>query len=171
MECQWLPPPPNINIRSSAFFIAEAQRVCWKCERSTRVFAYVLPKGHEILEELSEGRTFAADAEYEAWRDLLESMGWVLQATEGVLMYITYLPDKVQARMKSLTDRYWMDFSKTTQSSALFYSSKALFFMILFGLFGGLSHHAIVADFTSVSHVVAAIPWGLPLNVRAHHSV
>ena len=52
---------PDVNIRSSSYYIAETSAQCMHCGRSTRVFALGLPPGHEMLVE-DEWRAVAVDA-------------------------------------------------------------------------------------------------------------
>jgi Domain of unknown function (DUF5710) len=95
---KWLAPEPDINIRSSSYFIAQSTRDCWHCNQETRVFSFLLPRGHQ------------------ARMDEDEFDGWEQQPSAAIVYYITYIPSAVQARMKSLTHHYRSDFSKTTQS-------------------------------------------------------
>ncbi len=95
---KWLTSHRDINIRSSFYFIAQSTRACWRCDRTTKVFGFLLPPGHE------------------AWLEGDESVGWEHQTPAAIVYYITHIPSTVQAQMKSLTVHYRNDFSKTTQS-------------------------------------------------------
>ncbi|CEE61958.1 DUF5710 domain-containing protein [Xanthomonas citri] len=44
---RWL---PKVNIRASRYYVAETSRPCWKCTEQTRVYGFLLPAGHEVLE-------------------------------------------------------------------------------------------------------------------------
>jgi hypothetical protein len=112
---KWL---PQITVQSSRYFIAESSRDCWKCQQVSPVFGLVLPTGHEEWTQLDDSdRAFESDDAYQAWLDSDESVGWVIQESPCVLLYVTHLPEIVQLRLQSRTDRYYRDFSKTTQSS------------------------------------------------------
>ena len=95
---KWLTSQWDINIRSPFYFIAQSTRTCWRCDRTTKVFGFLLPPGHEV------------------WLEGDEPVGWEHQTPAAVVYYITHIPSTVQAQMKSLTVHYRNDFSKTTQS-------------------------------------------------------
>jgi len=95
---KWLPQQPDINFRASSYFIAQSTRMCWHCNRSTQVFGFLLPRGHE--------ERAASD----------ESVHWERQTSEAIIYYVTYIPLNVQVQMHSITNHYRNDFSKTTQS-------------------------------------------------------
>jgi len=95
---KWLPQQPDINFRASSYFIAQSTRICWHCNRSTQVFGFLLPHGHE--------ERAASD----------ESVHWERQTSEAIIYYVTYIPLNVQVQMHSITNHYRNDFSKTTQS-------------------------------------------------------
>lgn len=47
----WLPVAPGAggpDIRANHFYIAESERECWKCRKRAPVYAFVLPRGHEV---------------------------------------------------------------------------------------------------------------------------
>jgi hypothetical protein len=62
------------------------------------VFGFLLPRGHEV------------------WLDSDDFVGWEQQTSAAVVYYTTYLPSPVQAQMRSLSDQYRNDFSRTTQT-------------------------------------------------------
>ncbi len=95
---KWLPREPDVNLRCASYFIAQSVRCCWHCGRDSRVFSFLLPRGHQTLED----------------RD--GSAHWESQESEAIIYYITHIPESVQARMRSVTGHYRNDFSKTTQS-------------------------------------------------------
>ena len=94
----WLPKRSDFNLRCTSYFIAQSMRTCWHCARDTRVFSFLLPRGHR------------------ARQDSHESADWELQESEAIIYYITQIPASVQAQMQSVTGYYRNDFSKTTQS-------------------------------------------------------
>jgi hypothetical protein len=62
------------------------------------VFSFLLPRGHE------------------SWPDNDESFGWEHQASAAIVYYTAHISSTVQEQMKSLTENYRKDFSKTTQT-------------------------------------------------------
>jgi hypothetical protein len=95
---KWLPQQPDINYRCSSYFIAQSTRICWHCSRDTQVFSFLLPCGYEAL----------ADSD--------KFVHWERQTSEAIIYYVTYIPSSVQAQMRSVTNHYRNDFSKTTQT-------------------------------------------------------
>jgi hypothetical protein len=95
---KWLPQQSCFNLRCTSYFIAQSTCSCWHCARHTRVFSFVLPRGHEAR---------VADD---------ESALWEVQESEAIVYYITWIPATVQAQVQSLTRHFRNDFSKTTQS-------------------------------------------------------
>jgi len=95
---KWLPQQSDINLRASTFFLAESMRACWHCTKDTRVFSFLLPRGHSELQ------------------DDEESAQWEVQRSEAVVYYVTRIPASVQAKIRAITPHYRHDFSKTTQS-------------------------------------------------------
>jgi hypothetical protein len=95
---KWLTSQSDIDIRCSSYFVAQSTRKCWRCDQSTQVFGFLLPRGHEV------------------WLDSDDFVGWEQQTSAAVVYYTTYLPSPVQAQMRSLSDQYRNDFSRTTQT-------------------------------------------------------
>jgi len=62
------------------------------------VFSFLLPRGHQTRQDSDE------------------AIAWEPQESETIIYYITQIPESVQMQMRSLTDHYRKDFSKTTQS-------------------------------------------------------
>lgn len=46
---RWLPQPLSPNIRALSWSLASSHRECWRCQKSSRVFAIMLPAGYEAL--------------------------------------------------------------------------------------------------------------------------
>jgi hypothetical protein len=92
---RWLPPRPDINLRCASYFIAQSVRACWHCERDSRVFSFLLPRGHQT------------------WQESDDSASWEPQDSEAIVYYITRIPATIQVQMRSITSRYRSDFSKT----------------------------------------------------------
>ncbi|MDN2677946.1 DUF5710 domain-containing protein [Janthinobacterium sp. SUN033] len=97
---RWLPTVPDVNIRSQRYGIAQTETVCWKCDELTRVYGFVLPPGHQTVEQDEDG----VDEWYE-------------HDSSAMALYVTDLPPTVIARLKPITRHYYVDFSKTTNSS------------------------------------------------------
>src|SRR3990167_7526461 len=38
----------NINLCSNGFFIANSWELCWRCRKTTQVFAFFLPEKHQV---------------------------------------------------------------------------------------------------------------------------
>jgi Domain of unknown function (DUF5710) len=95
---QWLPQrvPPNIWARS--YFLAQSVRECWRCGRLTRVFAIMLPAGHE-------GLWVADDPVDDEWQRGEEPT---------LLSYVEQVEEPVAERLRVLAPPYWVDHSHTT---------------------------------------------------------
>jgi len=91
---EWLPEPidTTVNIRCNRFFIAEGMQKCWACEKNTRVFAFLLPQGHDALQP--EGEYFEGQ--------------WLRHEHEVMLWQVTWLCGAAGAAMSALTDRYFI---------------------------------------------------------------
>lgn len=97
---QWLPTPPSPNIRAPGWSLIGSQRECWRCKRVSRVFAIVLPPGHEALRVEDD----PADDYWERGGDLV------------LLSYVRAVPDSVAAELSLHAPRYRIDYGHTTQS-------------------------------------------------------
>ncbi len=95
---KWIPVPEPPNIRAGSYLLAESTRECWRCSRQTRVFALMLPAGHEVL-----------DGE-----DDLACDEWQVAEEPTVLSYIGHLADPIPARLRALAPDYRLDFSQMT---------------------------------------------------------
>ena len=89
------------NIRSAAYFIAEARRQCWKCGQETSVFGFMLPEGFESL--------------YVG--DVPEEDEWGGHDEPTVLSFVTELCEQAVTAMRVLTTKYRLSFSKSAGSS------------------------------------------------------
>jgi hypothetical protein len=96
---KWLPQQPEVNYRCPSYFIAQSKRICWHCGRDTRVFSFLLPRGHEALVDSDDG-----------------FVRWERQTSEAIIYYVTHIPPSVQGQMHAVTPDYRNDFSKTTQT-------------------------------------------------------
>ncbi len=101
----------DINLRASGYFIAETTAVCRRCSRQTKVYAVVLPAGHEVLElddelggedELVEEDTTAVDT-------------WQVAIHPALLFHVAYLSVNAQRRL-AVTSRIYA--SDDTESKA-----------------------------------------------------
>jgi hypothetical protein len=84
---------PDINIRSSGYFIACATGTCWRCDAATPVIGLGLPPTH---------KTLSMDAE----RGESEPDSWEAAACNALVFYIGYLPDAVQRRLANFSPFY-----------------------------------------------------------------
>lgn len=101
---KWIPVEPCINIRAARYFIAESAKACWKCGGSTRVYGFLLPAGHETVNDAGSD-------------DDAVTVEWVAIDEPTIIHYVDCLPIAVQSRIATLTHHYRLDFSQTTQSS------------------------------------------------------
>jgi hypothetical protein len=92
--------PPNV--RAKSYYIAEASRECWKCNKRSRVYAFVLPAGFEALCETEEE----------------DMSSWMKYSQPTFLSYITRFPEHAQQAIKSVTDKYFLDTSSMTTPMA-----------------------------------------------------
>jgi hypothetical protein len=51
---KWLPQQSDINLRCTSYFIAQSVRACWHCDRDSRVFSFLLPRGHQTRQDSDE---------------------------------------------------------------------------------------------------------------------
>ena len=45
----WIPVPPDLNVRSPTYSLASSTHECGHCGSTTKVYGFVLPAGHAIL--------------------------------------------------------------------------------------------------------------------------
>jgi hypothetical protein len=84
---------PPILSRSRHAFVGTVVEI-----RGYSASFFLLPCGHEAL----------ADSD--------KFVHWERQTSEAIIFYVTYIPSSVQAQMRSVTNHYRNDFSKTTQT-------------------------------------------------------
>jgi len=97
---RWMPSVPDLRVRANSYSIAQTTESCWKCGDLTRVYGFLLPTGHQVFETDDDG---VAD--------------WNEHDYPSMVAYVTDLPAAAAARIKAATTRYFLDFSKTTNSS------------------------------------------------------
>ena len=97
---QWLPAPQSPNIRAPGWSLIGSQRECRRCVRVSRVFAILLPSGHEALQVEDD----PADDYWERGEDV------------ALLSYVNDVPDSIAAQLHLHAPRYRIDFSQTTHS-------------------------------------------------------
>jgi hypothetical protein len=87
----------DVNVRSSRYFIARRVTACDHCREPTRVFALVVPPGHEALDLDTDAKDEATAVDT-----------WRIASHGAFLFYIEYLPEAAQSRLKgcSKTFRY-----------------------------------------------------------------
>jgi hypothetical protein len=109
---------PDINIKADSYHIVETSKSCWKCSGETRVFALLLPPGHtsfEVEELDDEDLEFGSDGA--CLTDIPESFEWRVINMSRIIFYVDYLPDSVLERIHALSRHYFLDYSRTTESS------------------------------------------------------
>jgi hypothetical protein len=88
---RWLPQEPASNLRATGYFIAQSMVPCWKCGKLTQVFSFLLPAGHETLEEIEcEG----SDKVEAVW------VKWVRVDAPTIVLYVDYLSSFVSNRRR-----------------------------------------------------------------------
>lgn len=97
---RWLPSPPDVTIRANSYSVAQTGDACWKCGEFTRMYSFLLPTGYQTFEQ--------GDDDVEAW---------FTNEGQSMVSYVTDLLPSVAARIKSIARYYYLDFSKTTNSS------------------------------------------------------
>ncbi len=98
---RWLPdPPPDVTIRANSYRVAETEDTCWKCGELTRMYSFLLPAGYQTFEQ---------------GEDYIDA--WYTNEGASMVSYVTDLLPTVVAHIKSITRHYYLDFSKTTNSS------------------------------------------------------
>ncbi|SMH43322.1 DUF5710 domain-containing protein [Azospirillum agricola] len=103
---KWLPREPEGNLRAPSYAIAQSAAPCWKCGRQAHAFSFLLPAGHEVLEDVA-----ADESDEGIWE-------WVRVETPTIVHYVEQIPLPVQRQMSALSgNSYRLDYSKTTQSS------------------------------------------------------
>lgn len=90
--------PPTI--RAQGYFLAESARRCWRCSRPTRVFAIMLPAGHQVL----------------CPGDDADDPSWEIAEEPTLLSGITHLAGSIPERLHRLAPCYRVDFSAATRS-------------------------------------------------------
>lgn len=79
---------PDVNIRSSDYFIARSHSTCSHCLRITAVTALAVPPGHEVLLPEEDGL-----------QQMEDSPVWERMALPGFLFQIESLPESIQRRL------------------------------------------------------------------------
>ena len=100
---RWFPPPPDCDIRARSFGVAESSKPCWKCARTTRVYAIALPQSHSTREIIEIGEE---DVEF-----------WMVQDDPSFVSYLNAVIEPQAAMLREHAPLYFLDFSKTTGSS------------------------------------------------------
>lgn len=98
----WLPAETVINVRSPFYAIAESAKECWKCGKVTLVYGFMLPAGHETLEET------AADS---------DTVEWIKKEQPTTIYYVDYIPKSARNHISAITLDYRIDYSQATHSS------------------------------------------------------
>lgn len=97
---RWLPADDAPNVRGPSYWIAASTRTCWRCRATSRVHGFILPAGHETLDESEET---GADR-------------WEPGEEPTLLCYLDWLAPEVVSRITTLTPHYRATYSKVTRS-------------------------------------------------------
>lgn len=88
------------NTRTKGFYIVESKELCWKCHKITKVFAFLLPKGNEHIEEIYD------EDKGESYNE------WFKFEHEFFITYVEYLNKEALTIMEKFSSNYYYDFSK-----------------------------------------------------------
>lgn len=91
--------PPDVNVRSSSYYVARTSVRCPHCGLSTRLLALALPPDHETLDPE------AADEEI-----------WQRSSVNALLFYVGHLPEDVGARLRPLSQDFRLAPSDATHN-------------------------------------------------------
>ena len=97
---RWLPSSPDVTVRANNYSVAQTEDACWKCGDLTRMYSFLLPTGYQTFEQ---------------GEDYVDA--WYTNEGTSMVSYVTDLLPSVAARIKAITRHYYLDFSKTTNSS------------------------------------------------------
>ncbi len=97
---KWLPAPRAPNVRAPWYYLASTLRDCWSCRARTRVVAFVLPAGHEVL--------YIEDDPADDY--------WEVAGEPTLLSYVAHVGDRVAAHLRTGAPHYGVDFSQTTKN-------------------------------------------------------
>lgn len=97
---RWLPQPLSPNIRALSWSLASSHRECWRCQKSSRVFAIMLPAGYEAL--------YVAD-------DPADDC-WQCGEDATLLSYVRDVPESVAAELRARAPHYRFDVSQMVSS-------------------------------------------------------
>lgn len=89
--------PLEVNIRSCGFYIAVSSRLCWKCNFTTKIFAFLLPRHHQIKD----------------YEDDDDELGyWDSSGEYTMLSYVGLVNNKALEHMRSFSTKYYFDHSQ-----------------------------------------------------------
>ena len=93
----WIPiDTQKTTVRAKNYYIAEAQRACWKCAKLTHIYCIFLPTGYESLDFFDDDN----GNEVEQWQSSNEPSS---------LSYVLALPEHAKEAFNALTPKCFMD--------------------------------------------------------------
>ncbi|MDP5542475.1 DUF5710 domain-containing protein [Pseudomonas aeruginosa] len=95
---------PEYQVRAPYYYIIESTSDCWKCSNWTRVYAFMLPEGHEEFELVDD------DEEFSLERNLGE---WIRHDHRGTAGTVHSLSPSVAAQVRRYTANLKLACSKT----------------------------------------------------------
>lgn len=100
---RWLPSEvdDDLFIRAERYYIGQTSKTCWKCEKQTRVYGFLLDENHELL------------TDYESPDSDRLILSWEYVGEPMTVSNIQHLPDSIQKRIGELTGSYYPDTSQT----------------------------------------------------------
>jgi hypothetical protein len=105
---------PNFNFKADYFYLAQAPRNCYKCNRSTLVNAIILPEGFETIDHYTMDELEAEGV------DLGDKTLFCSENYLSLLSYVTYIsPDALEQIYSQYTNKelFHQAYSATTRSS------------------------------------------------------
>lgn len=102
---RWLPSvsDDDLSVRANHYYIGQTSKACWKCQKQTRVFGFLLDEDHELL------------TDYECPDSDRLILSWELVGEPMTVSNIQHLSDSVQKRIGELTRNFYPDTSQTAR--------------------------------------------------------
>jgi len=97
---RWQPEENGPNMRADYYFIAATTRICWHCQKISKIHGFILAPGLKHLHIADDPQ----DDEWETYH------------APSLISYVTDLTTSVSARMAEQSKHYRITYSDTTQS-------------------------------------------------------
>lgn len=101
------------NFRSSSYFLAEARRPCWRCGALCRVFAIILPAGHEQFGKRQLDLMEALGLSAELVLNIHDNPIWEIVHKPARLCYMRRLSQPATEKISVLAPSYSYGLSQT----------------------------------------------------------